>query len=77
MSLNGEIRCAQTQCPQLKCRPNENLVAIEGQCCAKCVETPGVCTVFGPQIHITKHLMESSVSVFKVRLASINSQLIV
>ncbi|CAO1441677.1 unnamed protein product [Diamesa hyperborea] len=44
---SGEIRCAQTQCPQLKCRPNENLVAKEGQCCAKCVETPGVCTVFG------------------------------
>lgn len=43
----GEIRCAQTQCPIIKCRPNENLVVPEGQCCAKCIESPAVCTVFG------------------------------
>lgn len=44
---NGEIRCAQTQCPKLKCRPNEHLSTIEGQCCATCQEKSNVCTVFG------------------------------
>ena len=43
----GEIRCAQTQCPKIKCRHNENLIIPEKQCCSKCVESPGVCTVFG------------------------------
>lgn len=43
----GEIRCAQAQCPKIKCRPNENLIIPEGQCCSKCIESPGVCTVFG------------------------------
>ena len=37
----GEIRCAQAQCPIIKCRPNENLIIPQGQCCAKCIESPG------------------------------------
>uniref|UniRef100_A0A336MCX7 CSON015288 protein n=1 Tax=Culicoides sonorensis TaxID=179676 RepID=A0A336MCX7_CULSO len=44
----GEIRCALEQCPATpKCRPNEKLVTVPGQCCSKCVENPAVCTVYG------------------------------
>lgn len=44
----GEIRCALVQCPPTpKCRTNEKLVSIPGQCCSKCVENPAVCTVYG------------------------------
>lgn len=35
------------ECKKEKCRPNETLVTPPGQCCGKCVESPGVCTVFG------------------------------
>lgn len=44
---NGEIRCAQMQCPNLRCKPNESLQSIDGQCCASCVEKSVVCSVFG------------------------------
>ncbi|ALC41617.1 cv-2 [Drosophila busckii] len=44
---NGNIRCSEMRCPQVKCRPNEELTVPAGECCAKCVETAGTCTVFG------------------------------
>jgi BMP-binding endothelial regulator protein len=44
---SGEIRCAEMQCPKKRCRPNEILVTPPDQCCSRCIETPGVCTVFG------------------------------
>lgn len=44
---SGEIRCAQTKCPKVKCRPNEISITPEGQCCTRCVESAGICTVFG------------------------------
>ncbi|XP_055613813.1 BMP-binding endothelial regulator protein [Uranotaenia lowii] len=44
---NGEIRCSKIQCTKQKCKPNESLVTPKGECCPKCIETPGVCTVFG------------------------------
>ncbi|XP_014245545.1 BMP-binding endothelial regulator protein [Cimex lectularius] len=45
----GSVRCAAEMCPQQNkaCPPNQNLVHLEGQCCPKCVESDGVCTVFG------------------------------
>ncbi|XP_031630390.1 BMP-binding endothelial regulator protein [Contarinia nasturtii] len=43
----GEIRCAQAKCPTIKCRPNETLVKPDGQCCGRCEESAGICTVFG------------------------------
>ncbi|XP_059614066.1 BMP-binding endothelial regulator protein [Phlebotomus argentipes] len=44
---HGTVRCTQTKCPETKCRPNHTLVTPPGQCCAKCEETAGICTVFG------------------------------
>ncbi|XP_058836841.1 BMP-binding endothelial regulator protein [Topomyia yanbarensis] len=44
---SGEVRCAKIQCPKPKCKPNETLITPKEQCCPKCVESPGVCTVFG------------------------------
>uniref|UniRef100_A0A8D8G108 BMP-binding endothelial regulator protein n=1 Tax=Culex pipiens TaxID=7175 RepID=A0A8D8G108_CULPI len=43
----GEVRCAKIQCTKPKCKPNETLVTAKDECCPKCVEIPGVCTVFG------------------------------
>ncbi|XP_055708488.1 BMP-binding endothelial regulator protein [Phlebotomus papatasi] len=43
----GTVRCTQTKCPEIKCRPNQTLVTPPGQCCPKCEETAGICTVFG------------------------------
>ncbi|KAK9512952.1 hypothetical protein O3M35_001253 [Rhynocoris fuscipes] len=45
----GRIRCAAQLCPQTNkaCPPNHKLVTDPGQCCPKCVESDGVCTVFG------------------------------
>uniref|UniRef100_A0A182FH46 VWFD domain-containing protein n=1 Tax=Anopheles albimanus TaxID=7167 RepID=A0A182FH46_ANOAL len=43
----GEVRCANIQCPKRKCGPNESLVRSANECCPQCVESPGVCTVFG------------------------------
>ncbi|XP_055379670.1 BMP-binding endothelial regulator protein [Condylostylus longicornis] len=45
--LGGEIRCVLTQCPPVKCEPNESLVTHESQCCPKCEASAGTCTVFG------------------------------
>lgn len=45
--MNGQIKCAQLKCQPTKCRPNETLFTPPGQCCAKCIESDGVCTVFG------------------------------
>ncbi|XP_055687779.1 BMP-binding endothelial regulator protein [Lutzomyia longipalpis] len=44
---HGTARCTQTKCPEVKCRPNQTLVTPPGQCCAKCEDTAGICTVFG------------------------------
>ncbi|XP_062708078.1 BMP-binding endothelial regulator protein [Aedes albopictus] len=44
---SGEVRCARSQCPPQKCKPNETLIKPKDECCSKCVESPGVCTVFG------------------------------
>ncbi|XP_039481196.1 BMP-binding endothelial regulator protein [Drosophila santomea] len=43
----GTIRCAQMRCPAVKCRANEELKQPPGECCQRCVETAGTCTVFG------------------------------
>ncbi|RLU25530.1 hypothetical protein DMN91_001686 [Ooceraea biroi] len=45
----GKVRCAMPMCPQLNlpCPPNSKLQHPEGQCCPRCVESDGVCTVFG------------------------------
>ncbi|XP_076244134.1 crosveinless 2-secreting protein [Calliopsis andreniformis] len=45
----GKVRCAMPMCPPLNlpCPPNSRLEHPEGQCCPRCVESDGVCTVFG------------------------------
>ncbi|KAL0128047.1 hypothetical protein PUN28_003347 [Cardiocondyla obscurior] len=44
----GKVRCAMPQCPLIfPCPPNSKLEHPEGQCCPRCVERDGVCTVFG------------------------------
>ncbi|XP_012224763.1 BMP-binding endothelial regulator protein isoform X2 [Linepithema humile] len=44
----GIVRCAMPMCPLLSsCPPNSKLEHPEGQCCPRCVEKDGVCTVFG------------------------------
>ncbi|KAJ8675657.1 hypothetical protein QAD02_011443 [Eretmocerus hayati] len=44
----GKVRCAMSMCPPLTpCPPNSRLELPEGQCCPRCVESDGVCTVFG------------------------------
>ncbi|GAB1861165.1 BMP-binding endothelial regulator protein [Camponotus japonicus] len=45
----GKVRCAMPMCPQLNlpCPPNSKLEHPEGQCCPRCVESDGICTVFG------------------------------
>ncbi|KAL6264674.1 hypothetical protein P5V15_004774 [Pogonomyrmex californicus] len=44
----GKVRCAMPQCPiNFVCPPNSRLEHPEGQCCPRCVERDGVCTVFG------------------------------
>ncbi|XP_075218123.1 crosveinless 2-secreting protein [Lycorma delicatula] len=45
----GQVRCAMEMCPQLNvpCPPNFHLMRDPGQCCPRCVESDGVCTVFG------------------------------
>ncbi|CAL7941622.1 unnamed protein product [Xylocopa violacea] len=47
--MQGKVRCAMPMCPQLNlpCPPNSRLEHPEGQCCPRCVESDGVCTVFG------------------------------
>ncbi|XP_060816792.1 BMP-binding endothelial regulator protein isoform X2 [Bombus pascuorum] len=47
--MQGKVRCAMPMCPplDLPCPPNSRLEHPEGQCCPRCVESDGVCTVFG------------------------------
>nr|XP_033206854.1 BMP-binding endothelial regulator protein [Bombus vancouverensis nearcticus] len=47
--MQGKVRCAMPMCPPLNlpCPPNSRLEHPEGQCCPRCVESDGVCTVFG------------------------------
>ncbi|CAD0196696.1 unnamed protein product [Chrysodeixis includens] len=44
---NGEPRCAMERCPVLTCPPDQTLRQLPGQCCQKCVDIDGICTVFG------------------------------
>lgn len=44
---SGSIQCARTDCQKVKCRPNETLKRAPGDCCPKCFENDGICTVFG------------------------------
>lgn len=44
---SGNIRCSETKCQEIKCRSNEELVRPPGECCPKCIEAAGTCTVFG------------------------------
>lgn len=43
----GNIRCSEMRCPSIKCKANEEIKILEGQCCPECIETAGTCTVFG------------------------------
>ncbi|XP_041976866.1 BMP-binding endothelial regulator protein isoform X2 [Aricia agestis] len=43
----GEPRCAMEQCPTLTCAPDQVLKLLPGQCCPKCEDRDGICTVFG------------------------------
>ncbi|XP_047020997.1 BMP-binding endothelial regulator protein-like [Helicoverpa zea] len=43
----GEPRCAMERCPILTCPPDQTLRQLPGQCCQKCVDIDGICTVFG------------------------------
>ncbi|EDW00981.1 GH21183 [Drosophila grimshawi] len=45
--IGGNIRCSEMRCQPVKCRPNEELKVPPGECCPKCLETAGTCTVFG------------------------------
>ncbi|XP_061402292.1 BMP-binding endothelial regulator protein, partial [Musca vetustissima] len=45
--MGGNIRCSEMRCPAVKCRSNEELKVLPGECCPKCIETAGTCTVFG------------------------------
>lgn len=35
------------RCPSLTCPSDQSLVQLPGQCCQKCVDVDGICTVFG------------------------------
>ncbi|RVE54856.1 hypothetical protein evm_000623 [Chilo suppressalis] len=43
----GEPRCAMERCPSITCLPDQTLRQLPGQCCPKCVDIDGICTVFG------------------------------
>ncbi|XP_046485972.1 BMP-binding endothelial regulator protein isoform X1 [Neodiprion pinetum] len=47
--MQGKVRCAMHMCPSLTipCPPNSKLEHPKDQCCPRCVESDGVCTVFG------------------------------
>ncbi|XP_057336136.1 BMP-binding endothelial regulator protein isoform X1 [Microplitis mediator] len=47
--MQGKVRCAMPMCQpiNLPCPPNSRLEHPDGQCCPRCVESDGVCTVFG------------------------------
>lgn len=44
---SGEPRCAKEQCPPLTCPASHRKEHPPGQCCPRCVESDGVCTVYG------------------------------
>ncbi|XP_061672611.1 extracellular matrix protein FRAS1 isoform X3 [Syngnathoides biaculeatus] len=37
---SGDVRCSVAECPQVACKPNENLVIQPGHCCPQCVSNP-------------------------------------
>ncbi|XP_062130761.1 BMP-binding endothelial regulator protein isoform X1 [Drosophila sulfurigaster albostrigata] len=43
----GTISCSEMRCQAVHCRPNEELKVPPGECCPKCMEIAGTCTVFG------------------------------
>uniref|UniRef100_A0A8D8YRF6 BMP-binding endothelial regulator protein n=2 Tax=Cacopsylla melanoneura TaxID=428564 RepID=A0A8D8YRF6_9HEMI len=45
----GQPRCSVEVCPSMNtpCPPHMKLVKLPGACCAQCIESDGVCTVFG------------------------------
>ncbi|XP_033607716.1 BMP-binding endothelial regulator protein isoform X2 [Cryptotermes secundus] len=45
----GQVRCAMQMCPQknMVCPSNYKMVQRPGECCPRCVESDGICTVFG------------------------------
>ncbi|XP_067632565.1 BMP-binding endothelial regulator protein [Eurosta solidaginis] len=43
----GNIRCSEMRCPAVKCRSNEEKKTLPDECCPRCIETAGICTVFG------------------------------
>uniref|UniRef100_A0A1I8Q6R3 BMP-binding endothelial regulator protein n=1 Tax=Stomoxys calcitrans TaxID=35570 RepID=A0A1I8Q6R3_STOCA len=43
----GNIRCSERRCNPIKCRSNEEMKVLPGECCPQCIETAGTCTVFG------------------------------
>ncbi|KAG7307181.1 hypothetical protein JYU34_007334 [Plutella xylostella] len=43
----GEPQCAMERCPALTCPTDQTLRKVPGQCCSKCVDKDGICTVFG------------------------------
>ncbi|XP_011502564.1 PREDICTED: BMP-binding endothelial regulator protein-like [Ceratosolen solmsi marchali] len=45
--IQSKINCTTLMCPAISCRPNSVLKIPRGQCCPQCIESHGVCTVFG------------------------------
>ncbi|XP_017477402.1 PREDICTED: BMP-binding endothelial regulator protein [Rhagoletis zephyria] len=43
----GNIRCSEMRCAAVRCRSNEEKKTLPGECCPRCLETAGTCTVFG------------------------------
>ncbi|KAL0841934.1 hypothetical protein ABMA28_014164 [Loxostege sticticalis] len=43
----GEPRCAMERCPSITCGSDQTLRQLPGQCCPKCIDIDGICTVFG------------------------------
>lgn len=43
----GEPRCAMESCPAMSCSSDQVLRQMPGQCCPKCIDIDGICTVFG------------------------------
>uniref|UniRef100_UPI0037E879D7 extracellular matrix organizing protein FRAS1 n=1 Tax=Semicossyphus pulcher TaxID=241346 RepID=UPI0037E879D7 len=37
---DGDVQCSATECQQVVCKPDENLVIQPGQCCPQCVSDP-------------------------------------
>ncbi|KAK3916859.1 BMP-binding endothelial regulator protein [Frankliniella fusca] len=48
MCSGGVARCTVERCPaQQQCPPHQRLQQVDAECCPKCVDTDGVCAVFG------------------------------